>query len=57
MSANLKLVTLSTEKRTIATPRRRPNKELRTREHLTKDEVERLMAAAARIGKAPATRQ
>ena len=46
MSANLKLVTSTTEKRTIATPRRRPNKELRTREHLTKDEVERLMAAA-----------
>jgi integrase len=46
MSAHLKVVAPTAEKRTIATPRRRPNKELRTREHLTKDEVERLMAAA-----------
>jgi integrase len=46
MSAHLKLVPPTAEKRTIVTPRRRPNKELRTREHLTKDEVERLMAAA-----------
>jgi integrase len=46
MSAHLKLVAPTAEKRTIATPRRRPNKELRTREYLIKDEVERLMAAA-----------
>jgi type 1 fimbriae regulatory protein FimB/type 1 fimbriae regulatory protein FimE len=45
MSARLKLVTPSAEKRTI-TPRRRPNAELRTREYLTAAEVERLMAAA-----------
>ena len=35
----LPIFTPTGEKRTIATPRRRPNKELRTREHLTKDEV------------------
>jgi integrase len=41
----LKLVTPSVVNRTVA-PRRRPNKELRTREHLTEGEVERLLAAA-----------
>lgn len=41
----LKLVTPATEKRTV-TPRRRPNAELRTREHLTPAEVERLIEAA-----------
>jgi site-specific recombinase XerD len=43
--AHLKLVTPATEKRTV-TPRRRPNADLRTREHLMEGEVERLMAAA-----------
>src|SRR5262249_2274699 len=32
--------------RTIVTPRRQPNRELRTREYLTEDEVNSLMAAA-----------
>jgi integrase len=43
--AHLKLVAPSTKSRTV-TPRRRANRELRTREHLTTDEVERLMEAA-----------
>ena len=42
---HLKLVTPTTEKRTV-TPTRRPNAELRTREHLTEAEVERLIKAA-----------
>jgi integrase len=46
MNPNLKLVTPDTEKRTIVTPRRLSNAELRTREYLTETEVERLMAAA-----------
>ena len=41
----LQLVTPTTILRTV-TPRRRPNAELRTREHLTSDEVERLIEAA-----------
>ena len=41
----LKLVTPATVLRTV-TPRRLPNRKLRTREHLTGAEVERLMAAA-----------
>jgi integrase len=45
MSAHLKLVSPTDERRTI-TPRRLPNKELRTREHLTPAEVDKLMAAA-----------
>ncbi len=45
--SHLKLVTPTTVKRTV-TPRRLPNKELRTREHLTEAEVERLMKAAQR---------
>ncbi len=32
-------------------PRRRPNSELRSREHLTPDEVSKLMAAAGKIGR------
>jgi integrase len=44
-NAHLKLVTPTTENRTVA-PKRRPNADLRTREHLTEAEVERLMAAA-----------
>jgi type 1 fimbriae regulatory protein FimB/type 1 fimbriae regulatory protein FimE len=43
--AHLKLVTPSIVKRTV-TPSRRPNAELRTREHLTQTEVERLITAA-----------
>src|SRR5271163_2012912 len=44
---HLKLVTPATVKRTV-TPRRLPNKDLRTRQHLTEAEVERLMKAAQR---------
>src|ERR1019366_8160020 len=43
---HLKLVSPTTEKRTVATPLRRPNAELRTREYLTDAEVERLTDAA-----------
>jgi type 1 fimbriae regulatory protein FimB/type 1 fimbriae regulatory protein FimE len=42
---HLKLVTPATVKRTV-TPTRLPNSDLRTREHLTEAEVERLVAAA-----------
>jgi site-specific recombinase XerD len=45
MAAHLKLVA-PTSKNQNLTPRRRPNRELRTREHLTTDEVERLIEAA-----------
>jgi integrase len=41
----LRLVAPATVKRTV-TPIRRPNKELRPREHLTEPEVEKLIAAA-----------
>ena len=44
-NAALKLVSPATEKRTV-TPRRRPNAELRPREHLTEREVEKLIEAA-----------
>ena len=40
----LKLVSPATEKRTVA-PVRRPNAELRPREHLTEREVEKLIEA------------
>ena len=43
--SHLKLVVPRTVKRTV-TPRRLPNAELRTREHLTEAEVEKLLAAA-----------
>jgi site-specific recombinase XerD len=43
--SKLRLVSPTTVNRTV-TPRRRPNAELRTREHLTEREVERLMEAA-----------
>ena len=43
--SHLKLVAPTTEKRTV-TPTRLPNKALRTREHLTEAEVEKLMAVA-----------
>ena len=39
--SHLKLVAPTTENRTVATPLRRPNAELRTREYLTDAEVER----------------
>jgi integrase len=42
---NLRLVTPTTENRTV-TPQRPPNADLRTREHLTADEVEKLIEAA-----------
>ena len=42
---NLKLVSPAKEKRTV-TPLRRPNAELRPREHLTEREVEKLIEAA-----------
>jgi integrase len=42
----LKLLAPKTEKRTVVPPGRKPNAELRTREHLTEDEVDRLIAAA-----------
>ena len=43
--SSLRLVSPNTVKRTVA-PGRRPNAELRTREHLTEAEVNKLMAAA-----------
>src|SRR5215207_1231346 len=43
--ARLQLVSPATAKRTV-TPIRRPNSELRPREHLTEHEVEKLIAAA-----------
>src|ERR1700683_2040963 len=42
---HLRIIASPTENRTV-TPRRRKNAELRTREHLTADEVERLIKAA-----------
>jgi type 1 fimbriae regulatory protein FimB/type 1 fimbriae regulatory protein FimE len=42
----LKLITPAIENRTVATPRRKPNAELRTREYLTEAEVEALIEAA-----------
>ena len=44
-NARLRLVTPANIKQTVA-PRRRPNTEYRTREHLTEAEVEKLIAAA-----------
>jgi integrase len=43
--AHLKLVAPTDENPTVRTPRRRPNAEYRTREHLTQREVERLIEA------------
>jgi type 1 fimbriae regulatory protein FimB/type 1 fimbriae regulatory protein FimE len=43
--SNLRLVKPATEKRAVA-PRRQPNRELRSREHLTETEVGRLIEAA-----------
>ena len=45
--SHLKLVMPAIVKRTVR-PRRLPNKDLRTREHLTEAEVERLVKAAQR---------
>src|SRR5258706_4570318 len=45
-NSRLKLVAPSTENRTVVTPLRRPNAELRTREYLTDAEVARLTEAA-----------
>jgi integrase len=44
--SHLKLVAPAIEKRTVATPLRRPNAELRTREYLTDAEVAKLIDAA-----------
>ena len=44
--SSLHLVAPTTEKQTVDMARRRPNAELRSREHLTADEVERLIGAA-----------
>ena len=44
---NIKLVSPAKEKRTV-TPRRRPNTDLRPREHLTEREVEKLIETAKR---------
>ena len=44
--SHLKLVSPATVNRTVATPLRRPNAELRTREYMTDAEVERLTDAA-----------
>jgi len=43
--SHLKLVSPRTDNRTVGLPRRPPNAKLRTREHLTEAEVEKLMAA------------
>jgi type 1 fimbriae regulatory protein FimB/type 1 fimbriae regulatory protein FimE len=43
--------TPTTENGKVAPPRRVPNLERRTREHLTPDEVEKLMTAAGRLGR------
>lgn len=43
---SLKLVTPTTENRTVVTPRRRPNAELRSREYMTEAEIDRLIEAA-----------
>jgi hypothetical protein len=42
---HLRVVAPATVRRTV-TPKRLPNADLRTREHLTEGEVERLIAAA-----------
>jgi type 1 fimbriae regulatory protein FimB/type 1 fimbriae regulatory protein FimE len=43
---HLKVVGPANEKRTVAAPRRKPNTEYRQREHLTEQEVEKLIDAA-----------
>jgi type 1 fimbriae regulatory protein FimB/type 1 fimbriae regulatory protein FimE len=56
LNTNLRLVTPTKEIRTVA-PRRRPNSELRPREHLTEREIEKLIVAAKgnRYGQRDAT--
>jgi type 1 fimbriae regulatory protein FimB/type 1 fimbriae regulatory protein FimE len=56
LNTNLRLVTPTKEKRTVA-PRRRPNSELRPREHLTEREIEKLIAVVKsnRYGQRDAT--
>jgi hypothetical protein len=49
---NLRLVTPTTENQTV-TPQRASNAELRTREHLTTDEVEKLVEVAKANRKKP----
>ena len=44
--SHLKLLSPATENRTVATPLRKPNAELRTREYLTDAEVAKLTEAA-----------
>jgi site-specific recombinase XerD len=44
--SKLRIVAPSTENRTVATPRRKPNAELRSREYLTEGEMAKLMEAA-----------
>jgi integrase len=46
MKLPLRLVTPTTEKRTVTPPRRKPNAELRTREYLTEAEIDKLIDAA-----------
>ena len=48
MKSHLGLVTPGTVNRTV-TAKRRPNADLRTREHLTEAEVERLLRATMEI--------
>jgi hypothetical protein len=52
----LKLLAPATKKRAVG-PLRRPNSELRSREHLTEAEVEKLIEATKAIGMAIVTRQ
>ena len=47
MKPKFRIVAPTTEKRTV-TPTRRPNAEIRTREHLTETEVEKLIKAAGK---------
>src|SRR5262245_31319359 len=52
LNPHLTLVTPAIEKRTVQTPRRLPNAKLRTREHLTEAEIDRLTRAPeARMGR------
>ena len=49
MKLPLKLVTPSTVNRTVVTPRRKKNVELRCREYLTEAEVDRMIASVKAI--------
>ena len=53
---NLRLVTPTTQKRAVA-PKRRPNSEFRSREHLTETEVEKLIKAAKATDTVTGTRR